>query len=65
MFHIDSPMFNLKDNNNMQNEVQNLITQSILMFNQRKNKNNPSFKSIFIIGGLNNTRSSIYHSMKN
>ncbi|CAF4008896.1 unnamed protein product [Rotaria sp. Silwood1] len=40
----------------MQHKVQNLIKQSILMFNQRKNKNNSSFKSIFIIGGLNNAR---------
>ncbi|CAF3260043.1 unnamed protein product [Rotaria sp. Silwood2] len=40
----------------MQHEVQNLIKQSILMFNQRKNKNNSSFKSIFILGGLNNVR---------
>jgi hypothetical protein len=54
MFHIDPSMFSLKDNNNMQHEVQNLIKQSILMFSQRKNKNNSSFKSIFIIGGLNN-----------
>jgi len=56
MFHIDPSMFDLKDNNNMQHEVQNLIKQSILMFSQRKNKNNSSFKSIFIIGGLSNAK---------
>jgi hypothetical protein len=38
----------------MRHEVQNLIEQSILMFNQGQNKNDSSFTSIFIIGGLNN-----------
>jgi len=46
MFHIDPSMFNLKNKNNMQHEVQNLIKRSILMFNQRQNKNNSSFESI-------------------
>jgi hypothetical protein len=58
-------MFNLKDNNNMQHEVQNLIKQSILMFNQRKNKNNSSFKSIFIIGGLNNAEYKLFNDELN
>ncbi len=34
----------------MQHEVQNLIKESILMFSHGKNRNNLSFKSIFIIG---------------
>ncbi|CAF3364405.1 unnamed protein product [Rotaria socialis] len=55
LFHIDSSKFNLKGNNNMQHEVQNVIKQSILMFSQCKNKRDSSFKSIFIdLGGLNN-----------